>query len=287
MNLDSLIFVSGLSGSGKSTVLKTLEDNGYFCMDNFPTVLIPKFLEMISLGGVEFTKIAFVIDIREGSLLRNFPDTLESLTKEGFRSEVLFLECEDNVILTRYQDTRRSHPLSKTDIIRGIREERILLKNIKDIATRVIDTTNMNVHALRTEIINHINRKHSGDKIVVSIISFGFKYGIPLQTDFVFDVRFLPNPYFVPDLKNLNGLDERVREYVMSNPASISLGNKICEIFDTMLPLYIREKRSSINISIGCTGGKHRSVAMAEELMTRMKSDNRLDVSIYHRDINR
>ncbi len=287
MNLDSLIFVSGLSGSGKSTALKTLEDNGYFCMDNFPTVLIPKFLEMISLGGVEFTKIAFVIDIREGSLLKNFPDTLESLTKEGFRSEVLFLECEENVILNRYQDTRRAHPLSRTDIIKGIREEKVILKSIRDIATRVIDTSNMNVHALRSEIINYINRTTSDHRITVSIISFGFKYGIPLQTDFVFDVRFLPNPYFVPELKNLNGLDEGVRKYVMNNTTSTTLLNKIFEVIETMLPLYINEKRSAINISLGCTGGKHRSVAMAEELMKKMKCDDRLDVSIYHRDINR
>ncbi len=287
MNLESLIFISGLSGSGKSTALKTLEDNGYFCMDNFPTLLIPKFLELISLGGVEFTKVAFVIDIREGSFLKNFPDTLESLTKEGFRSEVLFLECEDNVILNRYQDTRRMHPLSKTDIIQGIREERRLLKNIKDIATKVIDTTNMNVHMLRSEIVNYINRTGNTQKIKVSIISFGFKYGIPLQTDFVFDVRFLPNPYFVPELKNLTGLDEAVQNYIMNNPISVSLQNKIYEIFEILLPLYIEDKRASINISIGCTGGKHRSVVIAEKLFNRMRYDNRLDISIYHRDINR
>lgn len=287
MNLDSLIFVSGLSGSGKSTVLKTLEDNGYFCMDNFPIVLIPKFLEMISLGGVEFTKIAFVIDIREGSLLKNFPETIESLNKEGFRSEIIYLECDDQVIINRYQDTRRTHPLSKHDIIRGIKEERISLKNIRDIATKIIDTTNMNVHKLRAEIINYINAINSSQKIIISIISFGFKYGIPLQTDFVFDVRFLPNPFFIPELKNLNGLDEKVRDYVMKSPTSTALLNKIYEIFDVMIPVYINEKRSSINISIGCTGGKHRSVVLAEELTKRMRSDKRLEVNIYHRDINR
>ncbi|MGB9598962.1 MAG: RNase adapter RapZ [Myxococcota bacterium] len=287
MNLDSLIFVSGLSGSGKSTVLKTLEDSGYFCMDNFPTILIPKFLEMISLGGVEFTKIAFVIDIREGPLLKNFPETIESLTKEGFKSEIIFLECEDSVILNRYQDTRRTHPLFRTDILKGIREERTILKNIRDIATKIIDTSNMNVHALRSEIMDFINRLKQGHKIDVSIISFGFKYGIPLQTDFVFDVRFLPNPYFVPELKNLSGLDESVRKFIMSHQTSKILLQKICDIFNTMLPLYITERRTSINISIGCTGGRHRSVAMAEELKERMAQNENFEINIYHRDINR
>ncbi|MCX7944874.1 MAG: RNase adapter RapZ [Deltaproteobacteria bacterium] len=287
MNLESLIFVSGISGSGKSTALKTLEDNGYFCMDNFPTVLIPKFLEMISLGGVEFTKIAFVIDVREGSLLKNFPDTLEALTKEGFKSEVIFLECEDRAIINRYKDTKRTHPLSRTDIIQGIKEERILLKNIKDIATKIIDTTNMNVHTLRSEIINFINSINSSPKITCNIISFGFKYGIPLQADFVFDVRFLPNPYFVPELKNLNGLDENVRNFVMKSEVTTSLLNKIHDIFNTLLPLYLNEKRPTINISIGCTGGRHRSVTIAEELAKKMISNNRLYVNIYHRDINR
>lgn len=287
MNLDSLIFVSGLSGSGKSTVLKTLEDNGYFCMDNFPTVLIPKFLEMISLGGVEFTKIAFVIDIREGSLLKNFPETIESLTKEGFKSEIIFLECEESVIINRYQDTRRTHPLTKTDILKGIREEKVILKNIKDIATKVIDTSSMNVHTLKNEIINFINCIHQSHKINVSIISFGFKYGIPLQTDFVFDVRFLPNPYFVPELKHLTGTDDAVKKFIMSNHTSKLLLQKIYDIFDTMLPLYISEKRNSINISIGCTGGKHRSVTIAEELKNMMSNNEHFEINIYHRDINR
>lgn len=287
MNLDSLIFVSGLSGSGKSTSLKTLEDNGYFCMDNFPVVLIPKFLEMISLGGVEFTKIAFVIDIREGSLLKNFNETIEYLTKEGFRSELIFLECEDSIIINRYQDTRRAHPLSKIDIIKGIREERALLKGIRDIATKVIDTSQMNVHQLRAEIINFINRIIESPRITTSIISFGFKYGIPLQTDFVFDVRYLPNPYFVPELRNKNGLDEDVRNFIMKSPISLTLIKKIFDIFETMLPLYLSEKRSSLNISIGCTGGKHRSVAIAEELMKMMRYNDRLDINTYHRDINK
>lgn len=287
MNLDSLIFVSGLSGSGKSTALKTLEDNGYFCMDNFPTVLIPRFLEMISMGGVEFTKIAFVIDIREGSLLEKFPETLDSLTKEGFKSEIIFLECEESVIINRYQDTRRIHPLSRSDILKGIREEKVLLKNIRDIATRIIDTTNMNVHMLRSEIERFIAHRTSDKRIDVNIISFGFKYGIPLQTDFVFDVRFLPNPFFVPDLKNLNGLHEAIQKYVMSSPVSNQLLDRIYDIFNTMFPLYLSEKRAILNISIGCTGGKHRSVVIAEKLKERLQGLTEAMINIYHRDINR
>ncbi len=287
MNLDRLIFISGLSGSGKSTALKTLEDNGYFCMDNFPTVLIPRFLEMISLGGVEFSKIAFVIDIREGSFLKNFPETIESLNKEGFRCEILFLECEDSVIVNRYQDTRRTHPLSKTDILKGIKEERMLLKNTKDIATKIIDTSNMNVHRLRNEILNYISTLEQSHKIKISIISFGFKYGIPLQSDFVFDVRFLPNPYFEPALKNKNGLDTAIKDFVMASPHSRELVDNISRIFNTMLPLYIKERRNSINICIGCTGGVHRSVVIAEALKDVMTGKENVEVNIYHRDIAR
>lgn len=287
MSLDSLIFVSGLSGSGKSTALKALEDNGYFCMDNFPTILIPRFLEMITLGGVEFTKVAFVIDIREGPLLQKFPETIETLTKEGFKSEVIFLDCEDSVIVNRYQDTRRTHPLTKSDILAGIKEERRLLSNIREIATKIIDTSRMNVHNLRSEIINYINAGSQQNRLSVSIISFGYKFGIPLQTDFVFDVRFLPNPYFVPELKSRSGLDADVVKYVMSNPTSNILLEKIYDIINTMLPLYIQEKRSYINISIGCTGGRHRSVAIAEELAKKMRLIENVEVNIYHRDINR
>lgn len=287
MNLESLIFVSGLSGSGKSTALKTLEDSGYFCMDNFPIVLIPKFLEMISLGGVEFTRLAFVIDIREGSLLNKFPETIEILHKEGFRCEILFLECDDSVIVKRYQDTRRHHPLSKTDLLLGISEERALLKNTKDIATRVIDTSSMNVHQLRKEILNFISSLEQSHRIKMSIISFGFKYGIPLQADFVFDVRFLPNPYFVAELKNKNGLEKDVRDYVMSNSNSMALVDNICRVFDTMLPLYISDRRYSINICIGCTGGLHRSVVIAEVLKDIMQKNTNIEVSVYHRDVFR
>lgn len=287
MNLESLIFISGLSGSGKSTALKTLEDNGYFCMDNFPTVLIHKFLEMISMGGVEFTKLAFVVDIREGSLLRKFPETIEGLNKEGFRCEILFLECDDPVIVKRYQDTRRNHPLSKTDLIYGIREERLLLKSTKDIATRVIDTSSMNVHQLKREILNFISSLEQNHRIKMSLISFGFKYGIPLQADFVFDVRFLSNPYFVSELKNKNGLDREVRNYVMESSPARELVDNICKIFDTMLPLYSSERRYSINICIGCTGGLHRSVVIAEVLGDIMKTRPNLEISVYHRDIGR
>jgi len=287
LNLESLIFVSGLSGSGKSTALKTLEDNGYFCMDNFPTVLISKFLEMISLGGVEFTRIAFVIDIREGSLLQKFPETLDSLTKEGFKSEIIFLECEESTIINRYQDTRRHHPLSKADILKGIREEKILLKNIRDNATKIIDTTNMNVHRLRAEIENFIANRSQTNRVDVNIISFGFKYGIPLQTDFVFDVRFLPNPFFVPSLRDLNGLNGEIQKYVMNSPVSVQLLDRIFEILTTMFPLYLSEKRSILNISIGCTGGRHRSVVIAEKLKERLQPLQEAMVSIYHRDISR
>jgi UPF0042 nucleotide-binding protein len=281
-----VVILSGLSGSGKSTAIHALEDIGFFCIDNLPVVLLPKLVELFPRAPGEIEQIALVVDAREARFLDGFGENVERIRAGGSRVEVLFLDCSDAVLLRRYSETRRRHPLAADETIeQGIARERALLVTLRKAADRVIDTSEMNLHQLRELIQQHFTRIKPGGEMNVNLLSFGFKYGIPAQADLVFDVRFLPNPYFVPHLRHLSGLESSVRSYVVQNPEAEQLLRFVVEYLQTFRPLYDREGKSYLTVGIGCTGGCHRSVAIAEELGQRLAGLGTLLVN--HRDLKR
>lgn len=280
------VIVTGLSGAGKSQAVKVLEDLGFFCVDNLPPALILKFAEICSQtrGGIE--KVAVVTDIRGGKFFDQLQSSLEELETGGFNYEILFLEASDETLIKRYKTSRRMHPLAGDGrIIRGINAERMKLDEIKKKANYIIDTTNMSTSQLKQEIIHLFVEGGKTEKLIINIISFGFKYGIPLDGDLVFDVRFLPNPYYIETMKKLSGNDDEVREYVMKWPEAKEFMEKLVDMIEFLIPHYIKEGKSQLVVAIGCTGGRHRSVTMANMLYQRLKEkDHR--VILEHRDIN-
>jgi len=280
------VIVTGLSGAGKSQAVKVLEDLGFFCVDNLPPALILKFAEICSQtrGGIE--KVAVVTDIRGGKFFDQLQSSLEELETGGFNYEILFLEASDETLIKRYKTSRRMHPLAGDGrIIRGINAERMKLDEIKKKANYIIDTTNMSTSQLKQEIIHLFVEGGKTEKLIINIISFGFKYGIPLDGDLVFDVRFLPNPYYIETMKKLSGNDDEVREYVMKWPEAKEFMEKLVDMIEFLIPHYIKEGKSQLVVAIGCTGGRHRSVTMANMLYHRLKEkDHR--VILEHRDIN-
>jgi UPF0042 nucleotide-binding protein len=281
------LVITGISGAGKSLVAKYLEDLGYFCVDNLPPALIPKFAEIVSRSDRQMNKIALVIDVRGRELLNDFFPGLEALKDLGFDYKILFLEASDNVLIKRYKETRRSHPLAHSGrIVDGINEERQVLQEIRKRADHVIDTSNLSPAQLREEINNIFLQGKEFKGMIMSIISFGFKYGIPMDCDLIFDVRFMPNPYYIPSMRKLTGKNEIVKEYVLkSEPATIFF-EKVMDLFDFLIPYYIKEGKTQLVIGIGCTGGRHRSVVIGE-LIHRVLSDRQYTVIIEHRDIER
>ncbi len=281
-----VVILSGPSGAGKSTAIKVLEDIGFFCVDNLPVTLLPKFLELLDQSG-EISKVATVVDVREREFLRDFPRIFENLKKGGYRAELIYLEASDEAILRRFSETRRRHPLAvKESPVEGIVQEREILKDVKTLADRIIDTTNFNVHQLREVIKEVFTGPVSLEKIVVNIISFGYRYGIPADADLVFDVRFLPNPYFVDSLKWFNGLDQKVREFVLARKETIEFVDRLKGFIDYLIPFYWKEGKSYLTVAIGCTGGKHRSVVVAEYLTEVLKHDVAI-LRKRHRDIEK
>jgi UPF0042 nucleotide-binding protein len=281
------LVITGISGAGKSLVAKYLEDLGYFCIDNLPPALIPKFAEIVSRGDGQMNRIALVIDVRGRELLNDFFPGLDALKDLGFNYNILFLEASDNVLVKRYKETRRSHPLAHSGrIIDGINEERQVLQEIKKRADHVIDTSNLSPSQLREEINNIFLQGREFKGMIISIISFGFKYGIPIDCDLVFDVRFIPNPYYIPSMRKLTGKNEAVKEYVLSNELTTVFFKKIIDLLDFLIPNYIKEGKTQLVIGIGCTGGRHRSVVIGE-LICRTLSDKKYTVIIEHRDIER
>lgn len=281
------IIITGLSGSGKSGAMKCFEDLGFFCVDNLPAKLIPTFVELCTRKGEEIRNVALIIDIREGGFLPHFPAEYEKMKAEGYNFSILFLEASDDVLQRRFSETRRPHPLAfDRPVIQGITEERERLAPIRELADIIIDTSTINIHELR----EHINKIYASSNVskslVISIISFGYKHGIPFNSDIIFDVRFLPNPYFVPEFKNQNGMDEGVKNYVLESPDSREFLEKLEEIFTFLLPKYTREGKTYLTVSIGCTGGKHRSVAIANYLEEYLKSLGH-EVRCKHRDIDK
>jgi len=279
--------ITGLSGSGKSTVMKAMEDIGFFCLDNIPIVLLSKFLELGVSPSSEITKVAIVIDIRGGEFLKEAPKIINELKDVGYTIEILFLECSDEMLLRRYNETRRQHPLVKDEpLVMGIQREREMLVELKQQADKVIDTSQYNVHQLKDVITQYFERAAAKRRITIYLQSFGFKYGIPSTSDLVIDVRFLPNPYFIEEFKGRNGVDREVAEFVLHRKETRRFLSHFYRLIKYLLPLYEKEGKSYLTISIGCTGGKHRSVALVEEIRHYFDK-NRYVVTNDHRDIRK
>ncbi|MCR4944604.1 MAG: RNase adapter RapZ [Clostridium sp.] len=278
------VIVTGLSGAGKTEATKSLEDIGYFCVDNLPPKLIPKLAEACSGGHIE--KTALVIDIRGGIFFDDLFESLMYLKKNNFQYEILFLDSSDEVLIKRFKEARRAHPLSPEGrVITGIDEERKKLREVKDRADIIIDTSKYAIRDLRGKI-----NEYFGDitvperQLSVTVLSFGFKYGIPVDSDLVFDVRFIPNPFYIPELKKYSGTDEPVKKYVLEQTETKEFISKLDDMLKFLIPNYIKEGKRQLIISIGCTGGRHRSVAIANEVHERLLESG-FDSKIEHRDI--
>ncbi|NLX64852.1 MAG: RNase adapter RapZ [Clostridiaceae bacterium] len=282
-----LLIITGMSGAGKSLCVKYFEDIGYFCVDNLPPSLIPKFAEVIMHGKSKLEKVALIIDIRGGAMFLDLLPALSTLTDMGINFKILFLDASDAVLVKRFKESRRMHPLSKDGRLSdGIAEERKILQTIKDKADVTIDTSNLSPQQLREAITNHFVKGKNFSGLIIHIVSFGFKYGIPIDSDLVFDVRFIPNPYYVPELKSRTGLEREVMDYIMNFSETKIFINKLFDMIIFLLPQYVKEGKRQLIIAIGCTGGRHRSVAIADKLYKRLKRRG-ANVVIQHRDINR
>ena len=282
-----LIIITGLSGSGKTVVSHFLEDLGFYCVDNLPCKLIPKLIELWKKKGEELVeRVALVLDIREKGFLRDFPGIYKNLKAKGISTELVFLEASDETLLKRFKETRRPHPLSpERSIIEGIKEEREKLEPIRKMADWVFDTSDLSVPQLKEIIIKRYSEKKE-KPISVSIVSFGYKYGLPIDSDLVFDVRFLPNPYYVDSLRSISGRSKKVKNYLLSLSETKDFLKRLYDFLDYLLENFIREGKSYLTISIGCTGGKHRSVIIADELKKYLQKNN-YEVKVFHRDVNK
>ena len=284
------VIVTGMSGAGKSTALKMLEDMGYFCADNLPVPLIPKFAELLSVPGTEMNKAALGVDIRSGQSFKELERVLSELDEAGLTYEILFLESSDDVLIKRYKETRRFHPLSGSNqrVDKGIAEEREKLSFLKEKANYLLDTSHMLTRELKGELNKIFVENKEYKNLYITVLSFGFKYGIPSDADLVFDVRFLPNPYYIEELRSKSGNDKEVRDYVMENEKSREFLEKLTYMIEFLIPNYVAEGKTQLVIGIGCSGGKHRSVTLANALYeTLQKNEENYGVRIEHRDIEK
>jgi UPF0042 nucleotide-binding protein len=299
-----VVLISGLSGSGKTTAIKALEDIGFYCVDNLPILLLPKFLELCEQSGGKISKVAVVEDIRgtasypvweETGAAQGGKDFLEdsrrviqNLQKEGYSIEILFLESSDPILMRRFSETRRQHPLAVGGSIgEGIRLEREWLQGIRDMANQVIDTSHFNVHQLKERIQKYAQEESSSGQMTVTLLSFGYSFGIPFEADLLLDVRFLPNPYFVEELKRLKGEDPKVAEYILQWEETREFLQRVQEFIRFLLPLYIRERKTHLTIAVGCTGGRHRSIVIVNRLAEMLRDEvmkGGLFLSVRHRD---
>lgn len=283
-----MIIITGLSGAGKTQALRCLEDLGYFCVDNLPPLLIPRFAKLFEHRGPEVEKIALVMDIRGGRFFEGLTEALDYLDTAGFAYDLLFLEASDEALVRRYKETRRRHPLSEEGrIMEGIIEERKRVEELRGRAGKIIDTSELSPRMLREQIVKLFARGRKS-KLVVTIMSFGFKYGIPLDADLVVDVRFLPNPYYVESLRFFTGMDQKVRDYVLNSTVTQKFLRQYTSLLKFLIPYYIQEGKNHLVIAVGCTGGQHRSVTLAEEfkaILEKEKVPQRL--TLWHRDIRR
>jgi UPF0042 nucleotide-binding protein len=280
-----LVIVTGISGSGKASALRAFEDLGFHCVDNLPLELLPDFATLVE-KSTEVERAAIVVDVREGQTLDRLPEILKGV-KKLLRTRVVFLDAQDAVLVRRYSETRRPHPLGRKETVsRSIVEERQLLDPIRNVADTLIDSSNYNVHELRAQIQERFGQEEETKRLLVSCLSFGFKNGVPLDADMVFDVRFLPNPHFVPEFRKLTGLDPRVAAYVRGFPQTAEFIERVKDLLLYLLPHYIEEGKSYLTVAFGCTGGQHRSVMMVEEIAEALKRAG-YQVKALHRDTPR
>ncbi len=287
MKKEQVLFwiVTGLSGAGKSQTINCFEDFGFYCVDNIPVALLPKMAELCSHSGRPLQRVALGIDVREGGFLRDFLWTVEQLKKQGVDCKIVFLDADDRALLRRFSETRRRHPLG-TSVQEGIKEERRRLLKIKELADKIIDTTNLNLSELKQRILDLLDSRHDGGDMQLSVMSFGYKYGLPVDADIIWDVRFMPNPNYKQHLRQKTGRDAAVRRYVLNTPQAKRFGKKFFELVSGSLPHYIKEGKSYLTIAIGCTGGRHRSVVMSECLSEYLSSRG-YKIRVHHRDIDR
>lgn len=281
-----LVIISGPSGAGKSTAIKVLEDLNFFCVDNLPVVLLPKFMEL-SNQSAEINKVAIVVDVREREFLKEFPIILKEMMDSGYNAELIYLEASDDALLRRFSETRRRHPLSEGDSsLDGIKRERDMLSSVKTAASKIIDTSVYNVHQLKEIIRDYFSGPLQQEKMVVHLVSFSYRYGIPSDADMIMDVRFLTNPYFVEGLKDLDGRDLRVKEFVLSKEATKEFLVRFGNLLNFLIPNYLMEGKTYLTIAIGCTGGRHRSVAIVDFLADEISFEKCI-IKKRHRDIER
>lgn len=282
------VILTGMSGAGKSTALKMMEDIGYFCVDNLPIALIEKFAELADMPNSELQKVAVGIDIRSGQHLEELQDVLDVLRKRGKHFEIVYMDCTDAVLIKRYKETRRTHPLAGEERIgKGIEEERSRIEFLRKQADYILDTSNMLTRELKGELEKIFIQNHDYKNLFITIVSFGFKYGTPTDADLVFDVRFLPNPYYVEGLRAKTGNDKEIQEFVMHNEEAGEFLDRLEDMVKFLIPNYIIEGKTQLVIGIGCTGGKHRSVTLSNELYARLKHEKEFGIKIEHRDIQK
>jgi UPF0042 nucleotide-binding protein len=285
-----LKIITGMSGAGKTNMVQVLEDMGYYCVDNLPPNLFLKFVELVvqvQSGDSRAARVALVADVRGGRFFLDVYDVLRDLKNKGISYEIIFLEASDESLVRRFKETRRRHPLAADGgVLQGIQEERKRLQRIRGMADVIIDTSNLRVQDFKQQVAEML-QADDGTKMLVNVTSFGFKYGMPIDADLVMDVRFLPNPFYVPELKSKSGLNPAVRDFVLEHAESQSFLQKYCDLLLELLPQYVREGKSHLSLAIGCTGGQHRSVAVAEEIGRRLREAvPDAHIRVMHRDIN-
>ncbi|HWC37969.1 MAG TPA: RNase adapter RapZ [Acidimicrobiales bacterium] len=284
--MSDYLIITGLSGAGRSTAAATFEDLGWFVIDNMPPALITKVAELVSVPGSETEKVALVVGRGGSEYLDDVEPALKALRSTGARVRMLFLDAADDVLVRRFEGTRRRHPLAAEGVVGSISQERRMLDPILAQADVVVDTSELNVHQLRGRLIDLFEREDPDASLQVTVVSFGYKHGVPLDADLVFDCRFLPNPHWIEELRPLTGLDPPVRSYVMSQQETPPFLDKLDDLFGLLLPAYVKEGKSYLTVAIGCTGGQHRSVVLAEELAERIGSRG-FEPTLHHRDVHR
>ena len=280
------VVVTGMSGGGRSTALKMLEDIGFYCVDNLPVSLIEKFVELISNQGEEINKVGLGVDVRAGQFFEEAADVLAKLKESGYELEILFMDADEKSLIKRYKETRRAHPLALEGRIEdGVRKEKEILTRIRSMADYVIDTSNLLTRELKQELDRIFVGNEAYNSLMVTVMSFGFKYGIPVDADLVFDVRFLPNPFYLEELKQKTGNDKEVQDYVMGFEEAGVFLEKLEDMMQFLIPNYIKEGKNRLVVAVGCTGGKHRSVTLANFLYSAMKNKGNYGITLYHRDV--
>jgi UPF0042 nucleotide-binding protein len=287
MKNQKVYIITGLSGSGKSTAIQAFEDASFYCVDNMPMELLPKFLELPFKETTDVKGTAFVMDMRSKNFIQNYTSGISAIEGLGISPRIIFLDADVDTLLKRYSQTRRHHPVAhEKSLLESIKLERKTMQSIKQTAHHIIDTSTYNVHQLKSVILDLLHGKKAISLMKLNILSFGFKYGIPNDADLVMDLRFLANPYFVPELKNLDGESEAVKEFILTNPETKEFLDKYISLLDYLIPLYKRENKAYLTIAVGCTGGRHRSVAIARSIFEHLNKKG-LTPGIIHRDIDR